>query len=66
MGRFQLVNIQHVDKVYRLLCSCGDMIIADSPDKVLKKARSAGWKWDAGDEVPICPICLEFEEKQER
>ena len=65
-GRFQPLNIQHVDRVYRLLCSCGEMVISDIPDRVLQKAQQNGWMWDAEDGVPICPVCLEYEKKQSR
>ena len=61
--RFQPLCIQHVEKAYRLLCSCGCAITADSPDRVLEEARRDGWMWDAEDEVPICAECLEFEKK---
>jgi len=59
--RFQPLTIQHVDKVYRLLCSCGEMVVSDTPDRVLQKAQQDGWMWDTEDGVPICPVCLKYE-----
>ena len=63
MDRFHPLNSLHVEAVvekrYRLVCLCGDMISGYTPTEVLKEAKMQGWKWDSKDRSPICPICLE-------
>jgi len=63
MDRFRSLDVSHVEAIvekrYRLVCLCGDMIAGYTPAEVLIEARTQGWKWDSKDRTPICHICLE-------